>query len=175
MSFWKRRRWRDSNFFRCKEKMEITGRDVRALGWVIKQLPAELLQEMCWPSRRVWPYTGTAHNEFRLDSETLHRPHFKVGGCCLHFQPLQRCYCQNSGSPTTSCVMQRHYSITYTQSLHAIIGLISVRRKENLLCGRSSYKMTWIGSILSKMWLARTSHLLRVTGTELCWFLELPC
>ena len=35
--------------------------------------------------------------------------------------------------------MRRHYSITYTQSLHAINGLLAVGRVGNLLCGRLSY------------------------------------
>ena len=36
--------------------MDITGREVRAIGWMmIEHLPAELLQEMCWPSSCVWP------------------------------------------------------------------------------------------------------------------------
>ena len=57
----------------------------------------------------------------------------------LHLQPLQRCYCENSGSSASACVMRRHYSITYTQSLHTINGLLAVGRVGNLLCGRPSY------------------------------------
>ena len=54
LSFWKCWCWPDRNFLRCKKKMEITGRDVWIIGWLmIKHLPAELLQEMCWPSSRV--------------------------------------------------------------------------------------------------------------------------
>jgi hypothetical protein len=34
-------------FLEVQEKMEITGSEVRAVGWMIKQLPAELLQESC--------------------------------------------------------------------------------------------------------------------------------
>ena len=45
----------------------------------------------------------------------------------LHVQPLQRCYCENSGCPASACIMRRHYSITYTQSLQAISGLLTVR------------------------------------------------
>ena len=38
----------EQEIIELKEKMEITGREVRAIGWmVIKHLPAELLQEMC--------------------------------------------------------------------------------------------------------------------------------
>ena len=71
-----------------------------------------------------------------------HRPHFTVGGCwnkSLELQPLQRCYCEYSGSPASACVMQRHYCITYTQSFHAINGLIAVGRVGNLLRGRPKY------------------------------------
>ena len=52
-----------------------------------------------------------------------HRPHFTVGGCwkkSLHLQPLQRCFCENLGSPTSSFVIRHHYFITYMQSLHEI-------------------------------------------------------
>ena len=71
-----------------------------------------------------------------------HRPYFTVGGCwnkSLYLEPLQRCYCENSRSPASACVIQSHYSITYTQSLHTINGLIAVGRVGNLLCGRPSY------------------------------------
>ena len=30
-----------------EEKMEITGCEVQAIGWMIEHLPAEILQEMC--------------------------------------------------------------------------------------------------------------------------------
>ena len=72
--------------------------------------------------------------------------HFTVRRCwnkILHLQLLQQCYCDNSGSPTSVCVMRCHYSITYTQSLHTIIGLVAVGRVGNLLCGRPSYLNTW--------------------------------
>ena len=42
------------------------------------------------------------------------------------------------GSPTSACVIRHHYSVTYTQSLHTINGLIAVRRVGNLLCGLPS-------------------------------------
>ena len=45
------------------------------------------------------------------------------------------------GSPVSACIMRRHFSITYTQSLHVIIGLQAVGRVGNLLCGRPSYIM----------------------------------
>ena len=47
--------------------------------------------------------------------------------------------CETSGSPASSCVMRRHYSITYMESLHAINGLPAVGRFGNLICGRPSY------------------------------------
>ena len=52
-----------------------------------------------------------------------HRLHFTVGGNwnkSLHLQLLQRCYCENSGSPASACIMWCRYSVTYMQSLHAI-------------------------------------------------------
>ena len=90
---------------------------------------------------------GKADNNFDRDyslciQKLYHKSSFAVNGSwnkSLHIQPLQRCYCKNSGSPTSACVMRHNYSITYTQSLHAINGLLAVGRVENLLCGRPSY------------------------------------
>ena len=70
-----------------------------------------------------------------------HRPHFTAGRCSnksLHLQPLQRCFCENSRSPASTCVMRRHYSITYIQSFHSINGLIAVGQVRYLLCERPS-------------------------------------
>ena len=69
-----------------------------------------------------------------------HRLHFTVGRSwnkSLHLQPLQRCYCANSGSPVSASFIRRHYSIT--QSLYAINGLLAVVQVGNLLCGFPSY------------------------------------
>ena len=74
--------------------------------------------------------------------KNYHRPHFTVGVCrnkSLQYQPLRQCYCENWRSTVSACVMRRRYPITYTQSLHAINGLIAVGRVGNLLCGRPSY------------------------------------
>ena len=57
----------------------------------------------------------------------------------LHLQMLQWCYCENSESPASACVMRRHYSITYRQWLRAINCLRGVRRGGNILCGGYSY------------------------------------
>ena len=60
---------------------------------------------------------GTADDEFRsaLAIQKLnHRAPFTVGGSwnkSLYLQPLQRCYCENSGSSASACVMRRHYSL----------------------------------------------------------------
>ena len=130
--------------------MEITGCEVRAIGWMmIKHLPAELLQGMCWLQSCVAmdlaPLKINLNRLYGLHIWKLyHRQHFTVGGCwnkSLHLQPLQRCYCENSGSHASACATKRHYSITYTQSLHTINGLLAVVRVGNLLCGRHSYKV----------------------------------
>ena len=90
-------------------------------------------------------------DEFRsalcsVHSETLSQIalHSRWESCnrSLHLQPLQRCYCKNSERPTTACVIRRCYSITYTQSLNEINGLIAVGRVGNLLCGRPQMN-TW--------------------------------
>ena len=65
-----------------------------------------------------------------------HKPHFTVAGSwnkSLRLQHLQRCYCENSRSPASTCVMRHHYSITYTQSVHGINDLIALGRVGNLL------------------------------------------
>ena len=69
-------------------------------------------------------------------SKHNHRPHFIVGGSSnnnLHFQPLQWCYFENSGSPASALLYH------YTQSLHAMNGLLAVGRVRNLLCGCPLY------------------------------------
>ena len=69
----------------------------------------------------------------RFFLKNYHRPHFTVGGKwnkSLHLQQLQRCYCESSGSPASAYVIRRHYSITYTQSLQVINGLLAVGRGE---------------------------------------------
>ena len=71
-----------------------------------------------------------------------HSTHFTVGGSwhkSLHLQPLQRCYCDNSGSPTSVSVMRRHYSMTCMQSLQTIKYLLAVGRMRNILCRRHFY------------------------------------
>ena len=65
-----------------------------------------------------------------------------VGGSwnkSLHLRPLQLCYSEKSGSPASECVMRRHYSITYTQSLLAVSALVPVGRVGNLVCERPLY------------------------------------
>ena len=138
--------------------MKITGCEVRTIGWIIKHLSAELLQEMCWPSNRLWPSvivqqdnTGIKASCAACLQKLFRRSHLTVDGRwnkSLQFQPLQQCYCENSGSPASVCVMRRHYSITYTQSLHAINGLLAVGRVGNLLCGHPSSIFTIIKSKL---------------------------
>ena len=77
----------------------------------------------------IWSVVCSVHSKTLSQTVT-------VGGSwnkSLHLQPLQRCYCENSGSTTSAFVMQRHYSIKYMQSLHAINGLAVVGRMGNLL------------------------------------------
>ena len=104
---------------------------------------------MCWTSSRLWPSvivqqdnTGTKHSASLVQQNLYHRPHFTVGGSwnkSRHLEPQQICYSENSGSTVNACVIRGHYSITYTQSLHSINGLLGVVRVENLLFGRLSY------------------------------------
>ena len=66
----------------------------------------------------------TAH---AVHTKLYHRSNLIVGGSwnkSLNLQPLQRCYCENSGSSASACVMRRHCSITYSQSIHAVNGLL---------------------------------------------------
>ena len=89
---------------------------------------------------------GTANDEFRstlwfcafknFNTDALHSRHELHKN--LYNQLLQRCYCENSGISASACVIRRNFSITYTQSLHAVNGLIAVGRVGNLLCGLPS-------------------------------------
>ena len=61
----------------------------------------------------------------------------------FHPQPLQPCHYENSGNSGRAGILRPHYSMTYTQLVHARTGLLAVGRVGNLICGRSSYvKMT---------------------------------
>ena len=121
--------------------MEITGREVRAKECIIKHLPAELLQEMCSRSRRVslnfivWQDNSVIKHPAPLVSKTLSQTALHSRGeswnKSLHFQPLQRCYYENSGSPDSVCVMRRHYHV------HAVVS----RNKWFSSCG-TSWKLT---------------------------------
>ena len=57
----------------------------------------------------------TIHIDWRYAlriKKLYHSPHFTVGGSWnknLQLQLLQRCYCENLGSPTSACVMKCHY------------------------------------------------------------------
>ena len=146
LSFCKRWRWSDRNFLNCKKTWKSLG--------ARSGLQGEWLNTSNWTTARdvltVEPYvaidlallTMNFDRRYGLCIQKLYRrPHFIVGGCwnnSLHLQPLQRCYCENFGSPASACIMRRHYSITHTQSLHAISSLLVVGRVENLLCGRFS-------------------------------------
>ena len=48
--------------------MKITGREIRAIWWMIKHLAAEFLQEMWWTSSRVWPYTWHSWRWISIDA-----------------------------------------------------------------------------------------------------------
>ena len=91
----------------------------------------------------VEPCAPAVHYLLALCIQKLyHRPQLTIGGSWnknIQLILLQRCYCENSRSPTSACVMRRHYSNTYTQLLHLINGLLAVGRVGNLLCGRRSY------------------------------------
>ena len=83
-----------------------------------------------------------------------HRLHFTVVGSwnkSLQLQPLQRCYCENSGSPASSYVMRRYHSNKCTQSRQAIIGLLPVGRVRNLLCGHPLYNVLFNYSVIFKI------------------------
>ena len=126
-----------------QEKIEITGLEVRSIGWMmIKHLPAELLQEI---RRAVCGHRpATTDDEFRSRyavciQKLNHRSHFIVGGCknmSLHLQPGNDVRTQLSSA--SSHVMSLHYFSKYMQSLQSINGLIAEGRVGNLLCGRPS-------------------------------------
>ena len=90
-----------------------------------KRTPITLVSTGIWTrnSPKTRPVWGNSIDCMLCGFKNSHRPYFTIGGSwnkSLQLQPLQRCYCENSGSPASACVMRRHYCITYTQSLHAI-------------------------------------------------------
>ena len=116
--------------------MKITGREVRAITWMmIKYFPDELLQEMCWTS------IGAVLCTFKtfITDHTWGSAGVEIRACIF-----KRCNDATVlwilGSPANACIMRRHYSITYKQSLHAINDLIAVGRVGNLPCGHPSYQ-----------------------------------
>ena len=89
-------------FLEAYEKMEITGSEVLAKGWMmIKHLPAELLQEMCWQLRRAvcGHRLGTADNDF--DRRSVHSKTLSQTG--LHSRHVLE---QEPPSPTTATMLQ---------------------------------------------------------------------
>ena len=93
--------------------MEITGREVRVIGWKIKHLPAELLRDVLTVEPCVAidlaQLTMNFDRRYALRIQELYdRAHFTFGESwnkSLYLQPLQRCYCENSGSPASAHVM----------------------------------------------------------------------
>ena len=64
-----------------------------------------------------------------------HRPYFKVGrrwNKSLLLQPLQRCFCENTRSPASACVMQHHY-----------FNAVASYNKWFTSCGRSGKLTLW--------------------------------
>ena len=109
LSFWKR--WPDKNFMRYKKRWNSLNScrrsaDHRVL--TVEPCVAIDLAQLTMNFDRCYAL---------CIQKRYHRPHFTLDGCrnnSLHRQPLQRCYCENS--------------MTYTEWLHAINGLITVRR-----------------------------------------------
>ena len=155
--------WPDKNFLRCKKRWTIIANVDTMLFVGVScfgtQLAYNFLNSRCavtvlcnkeWEIYRKWLLAQLPKNfETSLcsvHSKTYQRPHLSVGGSLnksLHLQTLRRCYSENSGSPVSACVMRRHCSITYTQSLHAVNGLLAVGRAGNLLCGMNEWNCFW--------------------------------
>ena len=56
-------------------------------------------------------------------------------------------YGENSGSPASVCIIRRHYSIMYMQSLYAINGLLAVERVGNSAVTHEIFPYPWQISI----------------------------
>ena len=99
------------------------------IGWMMnKHLPAKLLQEIVDLSKLTMNFDrryALCIDNFIIDS-TLQSAGTGIRAAIFNH-----------------CVMRRHYSIMYTQSLHAISGLIAVWRMGKLLCGRPSFMRFW--------------------------------
>ena len=77
--------------------MEITGCEDGSLGWMIKHLSAELLQEMCWLLSHVWPSvimrqgnTGTKHPALLVLNGPSQFPQCFTVMLSIHLSPLIR-------------------------------------------------------------------------------------
>ena len=132
------KRWQDRNFLSCKRRWTTILSMLTTCALLCVLVSVALALTCCTIFSTGAPVilcnkeleitAGTAEDEFRsalcsVDSKLYHRPHFIVDGSwnkSLHLQLLQRFFCGNSGSPASACVMRRHNSIMYIQSLQAI-------------------------------------------------------
>ena len=125
--------------------MEVTVHEVRAIGWMMintSQLNSCRNVLTVEPCVAIDLAKLTMYFDWRYSlyiQKLYHRPHLTLCGCCnksLHLQPLQRCYCENSGSSASACVMGRHYSV-------------ASRNKWFTSCGTSVKLTLWVQYVLS--------------------------
>ena len=103
LSFWKRSRWRDRNFLRCKKRWKSLGtRSGLKRGWLKTSQPNSCRR--CVDRRAV---CGR-----RIIASIL--------SCCNVAR----------GSPASACVMRFHYFSSICSSLHSMHGLLRVGRVE---------------------------------------------
>ena len=99
----------------------MTGSEVGGIRWMMsKHIQPNSLRRYVDSQATCGHSTGIADGEFRSAmcsvqpiQKDFHRLNFTVDGSwntSLRVQPLQRYYCENSGSPASACVMRRHYS-----------------------------------------------------------------
>ena len=142
LSLWKRWRWPDRNFLRCKKRWKSLGAWSGLQGgwWLNTSQPNSCRRFV--DRRAVCSHRpGTPDDEFQSALSSVHSKTLSQIALhsrwdwnkSFHLQPLQLCYCEYSGSPASACVMRRHYWVMYTESLNAVNGLIAVGRVGNLI------------------------------------------
>ena len=132
--------------------MEITGCQVRNNGWILippSETPAGdvLTVEPCVAIDLAQLTMNFDRRCALCILKLYHGLHFTVGECLnksLHLQPLQRCYCGNSGNPASACLMRRQCSY----QVHAV----ALSNKWFNICGTSGKLTLWSPLVLAVFW-----------------------
>ena len=129
--------------------MKINGCEVRTIGWImIKHIPTELLQEMCYSRVVSGHRPGTTYDEFRsalcsVPFKNFIIPHLTVGGSwnkSIYLQQLQQCYCENWRNHASEC----NHATSLLYHVHAVAS----RNKWFTSCGTSGKLTLWTSLVV---------------------------